>query len=125
MVCAGPNLQALLLERVKPVVAKFDASVDKHKDFKEMGTKMSDRDQKSIQLLHIVIGGELVDPNRTEFKDLSNVDFVGAYASFADAQAAWKGALAAKEKALCGYFFYGTPRGRYRRLYVGCQTRHR
>lgn len=92
VICAGPNLQALLLERVKPVVAKFDASVDKHKDFKEMGTKMSDRDQKSIQLLHIVIGGELVDPNRTEFKDLSNVDFVGAYASFADAQAAWKGA---------------------------------
>jgi len=92
VICAGPNLQALLLERVKPVVAKFDASTDKQKDFKEMGTKMSDRDQKSIQLLHIVIGGELVDPNRTEFKDLDKVDFVGAYACFEDAQAAWKGA---------------------------------
>ncbi len=91
IICAGPILHALLMERVKPVVAKYDASTDKQKDFKEMETKMSDR-KKSIQLLHIVIGGELVDPNRTEFKNLEEVDFVGAFACFEDAQAAWKGA---------------------------------
>lgn len=44
------------------------------------------------QLLHIVIGGELVDPMRTEFRDLKNVDFVGAYPNFETARAAWKGA---------------------------------
>lgn len=92
VICAGPALHALLLERVKPVVADYDASTDKQKDFKEMGTTMSDREEKSIQLLHIVIGGELVDPNRTEFKNLKDVDFVGAYANFAEAQKAWKSA---------------------------------
>jgi myo-inositol-1(or 4)-monophosphatase len=92
VICAGPTLHALLLERVKPVLAQYDASEDKYADFKDMGTKMSDREMKSIQLLHIVMGGELVDPNRTEFKDLSKIDFVGAYANFEEAQKAWKSA---------------------------------
>jgi len=35
---------------------------------------------------------DVVDPNKTEFKDLTQVDFVGAYANFADAKAAWKSA---------------------------------
>ena len=51
---------------------------------------MSDRDTAPIQLLHLVIGGELVDPSRTTFKNLKEVDFVGAYASYAEAHAAWK-----------------------------------
>lgn len=92
IICAGPKLHALLLDRVKPLLAEFDKSKDKQRDFKEMGTKMSDREMKSIQLLHIVMGGELVDPMRTEFKDLKKVDFVGAYASFEDAQKAWRAA---------------------------------
>lgn len=92
IICAGPKLHALLLERVKPLLAKFETSKDKQRDFKEMETKMSDREMKSIQLLHIVMGGELVDPMRTEFKDLKKVDFVGAYASFDDAQEAWRAA---------------------------------
>ena len=48
----------------------------------------------SPQLLHLVIGGELKDlgPDEVEFKDLSNVDFVGAYPNYAEAQAAWRGA---------------------------------
>ncbi len=92
VICASPPLHALLLERVKPVLAKYDASENKQEDFKEMGTKMSDREMKSIQLLHIVMGGELVDPMRTEFKDLKAIDFVGAYANFEEAQAAWKSA---------------------------------
>ena len=46
------------------------------------------------QLLHLVIGGELqtVDPDNVAFKDLENVDFVGAFGSYAEARAAWKGA---------------------------------
>ena len=51
---------------------------------------MSDRDD--IQLLHLVIGGELVDPNKTEFKNLDQIDFIGAYPSFEQARAAWKAA---------------------------------
>ena len=92
VICAGPHLHALLLARVKPHLAQFA----KGRDFKFLGTRMSDRKttdgMNSVQLLHLVIGGELVDPNRTEFKDLSAVDFVGAYANFADAQKAWKSA---------------------------------
>lgn len=49
-------------------------------------------DKTPEQLLHLVIGGELVDPLKTEFRNLENIDFVGAYANFADARAAWKGA---------------------------------
>jgi len=46
------------------------------------------------QLLHLVIGGELacVTPDNCEFKDLDAVDFVGAFGSYAEARAAWKGA---------------------------------
>ena len=93
VICAGPTLHALLLDRVKPVVADFKKSEDKAKDFGFMGTKMSDREEKkAVQLLHIVIGGELVDPMRTEFKDLTAVDFVGAYPDRATATDAWRSA---------------------------------
>lgn len=93
VICAGPNLQALLLERVSLVVEQFQTSTDRKKDFGFMGTRMSDRNENdNTQLLHLVIGGELVDPNKTEFIDLTKVDFVGAYGSYADARAAWLGA---------------------------------
>ena len=100
IICAGKTLHALLLARVTPVIAQFQKSNDKVKDFGFMGTTRTDRtdkdkkmaDTETLQLLHLVIGGELVDPNKTEFKDLSQVDFVGAYANFADAKAAWKSA---------------------------------
>lgn len=92
VICAGPQLHALLVKRVKPHLAEFA----KGRDFKFLGTRMSDRkkteDMKSIQLLHLVVGGELVDPNRTEFKDLSEVDFVGAFPNFEEARKAWKAA---------------------------------
>jgi len=41
------------------------------------------------QLLHLVIGGELVSTDGVEFKDLSKVDIVGLYPNFAQARAAW------------------------------------
>lgn len=53
-----------------------------------------DKTKINNQLLHLVIGGELVcvDPHNCEFKDLDNVDFVGAFGSYEEARAAWKGA---------------------------------
>ncbi len=92
VICAGPALHALLLERVAPVISAFEVSRNKRKDFGFMGTRMTDRNEKPVQLLHLVIGGELVDPNKTEFKDLKNVDFVGAFGNYADARDAWKSA---------------------------------
>ena len=42
------------------------------------------------QLLHLVIGGELRHLDALVFRDLSKVEFVGAYANYAEAKAAWK-----------------------------------
>lgn len=42
------------------------------------------------QLLHIVIGGELKRLGGTEFRDLSQVEFVGAFPNYAEARKAWK-----------------------------------
>jgi len=93
VICAGPSLHALLLDRVAPVIDKFETSKDRKKDFGFMGTRMTDRkENEDMQLLHVVIGGELIDPNKTEFKDLTKVDFAGAYGNYADAFAAWKSA---------------------------------
>jgi hypothetical protein len=44
------------------------------------------------QLLHLVIGGELVDLDSPTFEDLSAIDFVGAYPNYATAYDAWKAA---------------------------------
>ena len=44
------------------------------------------------QLLHLVFGGELRDLEGIEFKDLSGLDIVGIFPSYADAYAAWKSA---------------------------------
>ena len=41
------------------------------------------------QLLHLVFGGELVSTEAITFKDLSKLDIVGIYPSFAEARAAW------------------------------------
>jgi myo-inositol-1(or 4)-monophosphatase len=92
VICASPALHALLLARVKPVMADLSSGKAVPSDYRYLGTTMSDRDTAPIQLLHLVIGGELVDPNKTTFKDLSKVDFVGAFASYADAHDAWKSA---------------------------------
>ncbi|MDN3713217.1 DUF4170 domain-containing protein [Paracoccus cavernae] len=42
------------------------------------------------QRLHLVFGGELVDPARTEFKDVKNIHVVGIFPDYASAHAAWK-----------------------------------
>ena len=48
---------------------------------------MSDTAQ---QLLHLVIGGELLDLEHVTFKDLDKVEMVGLYPNYAAAHAAWK-----------------------------------
>jgi hypothetical protein len=42
------------------------------------------------QLLHLVIGGELIDLEHVTFKNLDQVDIVGVYPNYATAYAAWK-----------------------------------
>jgi len=87
VICAGPQLHPLLLEQVKIGIAEMNA--------KKMETKMSDHDEAKKmpdQLLHLVIGGELVDPMKTEFIDLEKVEYVGAYPNYAQAYDAWKNA---------------------------------
>ena len=44
------------------------------------------------QLLHLVIGGELKQIGKLEFKDLSDIHFVGAYPNYRAAFDAWKSA---------------------------------
>ena len=57
------------------------------------------------QLLHLVIGGELKDVAETEFRDLTHVEFVGAFPDYAAAHVAWKAkAQATVDNALMRYF---------------------
>ena len=58
-----------------------------------------------IQLLHLVIGGELKDVAGIEFRDLSQMDFVGAFPNYAAAHQAWKAkAQATVDNAHMRYF---------------------
>jgi len=42
--------------------------------------------------LHLVFGGELVDPSKTKFKNVDEIEIVGIYPSYAKAFEAWKAA---------------------------------
>ena len=42
------------------------------------------------QRLHLVFGGELVDPQKTAFKDVSKIHIVGMFPDYASAHSAWK-----------------------------------
>jgi hypothetical protein len=57
------------------------------------------------QLLHLVIGGELQAVDVRCFRDLSKVDFVGAFPNYREAHKAWKAkAQATVDNALMRYF---------------------
>jgi myo-inositol-1(or 4)-monophosphatase len=59
----------------------------------------------TVQLLHLVIGGELKAVDSIEFRDLAKVDFVGAYPNYDAAHRAWKGkAHATVDNAHVRYF---------------------
>lgn len=62
---------------------------------------------QTCQLLHIVIGGDLVslDGACVEFRDLKNLDYVGAFPNYEEARQAWKAkAQATVDNALRRYF---------------------
>ncbi len=42
------------------------------------------------QLLHLVIGGRVIDPQGTQFQDLKDIHVVGFYPCYADAEEAWR-----------------------------------
>jgi hypothetical protein len=42
------------------------------------------------QLLHLVFGGELVDLDGMQFRDLENIDIVGMFPDYQSAYKAWK-----------------------------------
>ena len=42
------------------------------------------------QRLHLVFGGELVDPTRTEFKDVNDIHIVGIFPNYQAAYDTWK-----------------------------------
>lgn len=44
------------------------------------------------QLLHLVFGGRVKDPQGMEFENLDQVEVVGIYPNYAEAEAAWRGA---------------------------------
>ena len=43
------------------------------------------------QLLHLVMGGRVANPQTLEFQDLENIHIVGIFASYAEAEEAWRG----------------------------------
>jgi hypothetical protein len=47
-------------------------------------------DSAPQQLLHLVIGGELVDLEHNIFKNLDDVEIVGLYPNYAAAHVAWR-----------------------------------
>jgi len=66
---------------------------------------MADPVVENRQLLHIVIGGELKELGGVEFRDLSKVEVVGAFPSYAEARKAWKArAQATVDNAHMRYF---------------------
>ncbi len=43
-----------------------------------------------VQRLHLVFGGELVDPSSTAFRDVDDIHVVGIFPDYATAYNAWK-----------------------------------
>ncbi|RKF18361.1 DUF4170 domain-containing protein [Altericroceibacterium spongiae] len=42
------------------------------------------------QLLHLVMGGRVKDPQSCEFEDLDNIDIVGVFPNYEEAENAWR-----------------------------------
>lgn len=57
------------------------------------------------QLLHLVFGGEVISPDKIEFRDLSKLDIVGIFPSYKKAFDAWRAAAQASvDNAHMRYF---------------------
>ncbi|QDL90934.1 DUF4170 domain-containing protein [Paroceanicella profunda] len=58
-----------------------------------------------VQRLHLVFGGELVDPQSTQFANVDEIDVVGIFPNYAAAYNAWKAkAQATVDSAQTRYF---------------------
>ena len=44
------------------------------------------------QRLHLVFGGELIDPTKNAFRDVNEIDIVGMFPDYESAYNAWKAA---------------------------------
>lgn len=44
------------------------------------------------QLLHLVMGGRVTDPQTMQFEDLAAIDVIGVFPDYASALDAWRGA---------------------------------
>ena len=42
------------------------------------------------QLLHLVMGGRVTDPQGVEFQNLDEIDIVGVFPNYASAEEAWR-----------------------------------
>ena len=72
------------------------------------------------QRLHLVFGGELLDPQRTEFRDVRDIDIVGIFPDYASAYAAWQAkAHATVDNAHARYFIAHLHRLRDEELAAG------
>ena len=64
-----------------------------------------------VQRLHLVFGGELVNPSSTQFADVGAIDIVGMFPDYASAYDAWKGAAQRTvDDAHMRYFIAHIPR---------------
>lgn len=45
-----------------------------------------------MQKLHLVMGGRVSDPQGVDFVDLANLDIVGVFGNYAEAEEAWRSA---------------------------------
>lgn len=58
-----------------------------------------------MQGVFIVVGGDLVDPQKVEFRDVTQMHYVGTFSNIADATLAWRGAAQATvDNAIRRYF---------------------
>lgn len=66
---------------------------------------MSKTAKPEKQLLHLVFGGRLTDPEGIEFEKVDDLDIVGIYPNYAEAEVAWRGkAQATIDSADVRYF---------------------
>ena len=63
------------------------------------------------QRLHLVFGGELIDPTKTAFRNVDEIDLVGMFPDYASAYDAWKSAAQRTvDNAHMRYFIAHIPR---------------
>ena len=99
------SLSKLIMELVNRRRASSESRDDLLAMLISARDRKSDEPMPDKQLLHIVIGGELKDVQDVEFRDLSRVEFVGAFPNYAEAHKAWKSkAQSTVDNALMRYF---------------------